>query len=140
MLSKTEIFKAIYGSNHFPNLKWHPSWVKEANKTYSNLSKAELDAYYNTLLNAPTPDEKEKHRHISTASVLTQQYPSDFVRELGQFKEYSDLKEGQSKDNSLFDMGNNEWGISIGEKYPDINRQSIYDYVIKQIRNDIKKK
>lgn len=126
-------------SDKYPVLKKNATNILKANDTYNKLSQYELDAYYNTLLNPPDLLTKEKHRHPAATAILTQQYGPDFTRELGRLKEDKDMYEGQSIMNSLFDLQNNEKGIKLGQDFPNINRESIYDYLMNDIRGDVKK-
>ena len=140
MASIKSILGQIYFTDNYPEIKKHPIRTFKANKTYKKLSKSELDAYYDTLLNYPTDEEKEKHRHSATSAVLVKEHPEEFVRQLGQLKEYSDQIDGQSKENSVFDLKNNEIGIQIGKENPYARNDVIYDIIMKKIRGDIEHK
>jgi len=134
------ILGQIYFTKNYPEIRKHPIDTIKANNIYKKLSKSELDAYYNTLLNYPTDEQKEEHRHTATSAILAQKYPEEFVRQLGQLKEYSDQLDGQSKENSVFDMKNNENGILIGKENPKVRNDVIYDIIMQNIRGDIEHK
>ena len=140
MASIKSLLKQIYFTDNYPEIKKHPIRTYKANQTYKKLSKSELDAYYDTLLNYPTDEEKEKHRHSATSAVLVKEHPEEFVRQLGQLKEYSDQMDGQLKENSDFDLKNNEIGIQIGKENPYVRNDVLYDIIMKNIRGDIEHK
>ncbi len=135
-----DLLKQIYFTDDYPEIKNHPIMFYEANKIYENLAKKDLDLYYNRLKNYPSDTQKETHRHTATAAVLGQKYPEEFVRQLGYLKEYSDLSNGQSYKNSLFDLDNNENGIFIAKQYPKASNTELYDIILKQMGGDTQRK
>lgn len=131
-----DLLGKIYFTNNYPELRKAPIQLYKAYKIYDDLANRDLDLYYNRLKNYPTDLQKEIHRHTATAAVLSQLYPDEFVRQLGNLKEYSDLQTGQSNSNSVFDLKNNENGIKIGKQYPNLSRTQIYDVILNQLRGD----
>jgi hypothetical protein len=92
------------------------------------------------------PDEMNNFAHISGSALLRQNYPHNAVRNSGYIKEFGDLTGAALKSliqynplvlsdkwqDSLKDLKNNELGITIGEQFPDMNRNSIMQYVLKK--------
>ena len=134
-----DLLGQIYFTDNYKNLRWHPIRMIKANNLYNDLVNRELDQYYNRLRNYPSDLQKETHRHTAASALLSQLYPENFVRELGDLKEYADIKSGQDPNNSVFDKKNNEIGISLGKRYPKYSHYEMYDEIMKQIRNDTTK-
>ena len=131
-----DLLREVYLTDNYPELRKAPRMLYIANKIYEDMANKDLDLYYNRLKHYPTDLQKETHRHTATAAVLGQKYPEEFVRELGYLKEYSDLQNGQSYKNSLFDLDNNENGIFIAKQYPKATNTELYDLILKQLGGD----
>ena len=84
-------------------------------------------------------DIKNDMRHITGLAFLTKIFGTDKARKLGYLKEHWDFFSHSDNEDTLIDFDNNEKGISIAIKYPNLNMreiiQKIYDVYIKNKRN-----
>ena len=76
-------------------------------------------------------DEMNKFRHITGPAWLSNIYTPNVVTVLGNLKESKDLLQGRGLADMLFDYGNNQIGIDIGNKYRGVNQKSLFDYIFK---------
>jgi hypothetical protein len=105
-----------------------------------------FDDFYNAYCPDITNDEKNVFRHITGSALYAQKHNSDAVRDMGYLKERADRVRAKfdslvqnsqqpiidNYNDSKIDIANNEKGIAIGEQFPDMNRNSIMQYVLKK--------
>ncbi|MBR6099412.1 hypothetical protein IKP85_06665 [bacterium] len=76
-------------------------------------------------------NEMNKFRHIAGSALLSDIFTPKVVTALGNLKESKDMLVGRGLDDTLYDYGNNQRGIEIGNKFRGVNPQSLFDYIFK---------
>lgn len=127
----SDLFKLINSAWQYPEIKQDIPRTLYSLLEYHKLKNNELDNYYKTLLHPPTLDQKNTLRHAGASAVFAQTNPTNFVRALGQFKEDADRLDNKPAEDSFTDLINNERGIELGKKFPDVNHKSLFDYIMK---------
>lgn len=127
-----DITKKFNTLKKYPKLYSHPFMLKEANKDYEAIiaPNGELEKQYNSLPYQLTDNQKSDVRHPYTNALFVRKYPANFLRELGAFKEDYDLQSGRTIDDSLGDLEHNEYGITLGQRYPLAPKTFLFDRVL----------
>jgi hypothetical protein len=114
----------------------HPFLTIQAKKDYDDIKKENgiLDNLYNELPYKLTNQNKSDIRHPFASAVLTQKYPEQLVRELGQYKEDVDILKNKPLWDTEEDLKNNELGIELGKKYPNMSPNNLF-YLILDEKN-----
>ena len=116
----------------YPKLWMHPTRLKNAKKDY-DLIKAdngEIEQLYKTLSYDLTNDDKSNIRHPYTNAKFVRKDSSDFVDDLGKYKEFVDALDNKPWDDTKSDLINNEYGINLGLRYPDAPDVFLFDNVL----------
>lgn len=120
----------------YPELYNHLDYTAQASIDYNNIKRKNgiLDMFYNKLPFELTNQQKSDIRHPFAAAVLTQKYPEQLVRGLGQYKEDVDIINGKPLWDTEEDLKNNELGIELGKKYPNMSPNNLF-YLILDEKN-----
>ncbi|MBR6099406.1 hypothetical protein IKP85_06635 [bacterium] len=125
------IIKTLFG---YKNLIGHPIMLNRARKEYDAIKapNGELEQHYNQLSYKDflTNDNKSTIRHPYTNAMFVRDYPADFVRGLGDFKEDVDQIDNKPLDDTAGDLINNEYGINLGLRYPEAPKTFIFDNIL----------
>lgn len=123
------VFEAL---KHYPNLYMHPIMLYNANKDYNAIKApdGELEYQYKRLPYNLNPYQKSDVRHPFTNALFVRDYPEEFVRDLGKFKEEVDLQNGRTTEDSIGDLKHNEFGINLGERYLFAPKTFLFDNVL----------
>lgn len=112
----------------------HPFLTIQAKKDYDNIKKENgiLDNLYNELPYKLTNQNKSDIRHPFASAVLTQKYPEQLIRELGQYKEDVDILKNKPLWDTEEDLKNNELGLELGKKYPTAPQNILFDMILQE--------
>lgn len=97
------------------------------NKTLDDLKKYNRADTVNM-----SEQEMNKFRHIAGPAYLTSRYyPGWLTNTLGYGKEVKDVLMGRGIEDTLYDLGNNQKGIIIGQANRNVkgDKKSLFDYI-----------
>ena len=122
---------------HFPFYEWDKI-NKDLDKKYNEYGINDKSQYGKNVKNSA--------RHFTGGALGDRYYGENITNFLGNFKEvYDDVLNNlniqkHSPEDTNIDFLNNQRGIIFNKKYPDVNRNSVYDaaikYAIKNYTND----
>lgn len=122
------------------NKKSNGNWIEyfklwpETNKRLENFYKRS-----DINITEKETDIKNDMRHIAGPAFFAQLYGAEATRFLSYLKEARDIILQKDLKDNIVDMKNNDLGIQLGIKYPNISRDElielIYNLYIKQKRN-----
>lgn len=123
------VFEAL---KHYPGLYRHPIMLYNVNKDYNAIKApdGELEYQYSRLPYILNSYQKSDVRHPLTNALFVRNYPGDFVKDLGEFKEEVDLQNGRTVEDTEADLQNNEFGINLGQRYIFAPNTFLFDNVL----------